>query len=105
MLIVTFKDANNTLVHLATVICDKENCDNFSWMYRLMKKNPEMAAALDSDKTTIFTDGHSSHGPALRTHAKDAFWRLCLKHLIGRLTQQVGQVRGSISACVRLCSP
>ncbi|CAN0257547.1 unnamed protein product, partial [Hapterophycus canaliculatus] len=28
MLIATCKDANNTLVHLVTVICDKDNFDN-----------------------------------------------------------------------------
>ena len=47
MLIATFKDANNTLVHLATVICDK-NSANYSWLYKLMKKNADMESVLDS---------------------------------------------------------
>ena len=48
MLMATFKDANITLVHLATVICDRENSDNYSWLYKLMKKNADMESVLDS---------------------------------------------------------
>lgn len=65
MLIVTFKDANNTLVHLATAICDKENSDNYAWLYKQMKKNTDMRSVLDDSKTTLFTDQHKSHKPAL----------------------------------------
>ncbi|CAM9953045.1 unnamed protein product, partial [Pylaiella littoralis] len=55
MLVATCKDANNTLVQVATVVCDKENAD-YMWLYKMMKKNAEMKVLLDSPKTTIFTD-------------------------------------------------
>lgn len=93
MLLATFKDANNTLVHLATVICDKENSDNYSFLYGLMKKNSHMESVLNSNKTSIYTDQHKSHAPALATHARNAIWKWCLRHLMGNLEQQVGQVR------------
>eukprot|EP00904_Undaria_pinnatifida_P003990 jgi/Undpi1/13592/HiC_scaffold_9.g03246.m1 len=91
MLIATFKDANNTSVHLATVICDKENSDNYSFLYALMRKNSYMEEVLDSDKTTIYTDQHQSHSSALYLHAGHAVWKWCLRHLITNLDQEVGQ--------------
>ena len=99
MLIATFKDANNTLVHLATVICDKENIDNYSFLYALMRKNSCMEEVLDSDKTTIYTDQHQSHSSALYLHARHAVWKWCLRHLITNLDQEVGQV-SSISVFI-----
>ena len=98
VMIATFKDANNTLVHLATVICDKENSDNYSFLYALMRKNSYIEEVLDSDKTTIYTDQHQSHSSALYLHARHAVWKWCLRHLITNLDQEVGQV-SSISVC------
>ena len=92
MLIATFKDANNTLVHLATVICDKENSDNYSFLYALMRKNSYMEEVLDSDKTTIYTDQHQSHSSALYLHARHAVSKWCLRHFITNLDQEVAQV-------------
>ena len=103
MLMATFKDANITLVHLATVICDRENSDNYSWLYKLMKKNADMESVLDSDKTTIFTDQHKSHEPALNSQCGNVIKKWCLRHLVGNLQQQVGQVRelySSMAGCV-----
>lgn len=93
MLIATCKDANNTLVHVATGICDKETTDNYSWFYRMMKKNEEMKGVFNSPKTTLFTDRHQSHAPAISMHAANCVWRWCLRHVIGNLPQKVGQVR------------
>ncbi|CAN0179802.1 unnamed protein product, partial [Ectocarpus sp. 4 AP-2014] len=39
MLVATGTDADNKLVHVSTSICDKENTDNYSWFYRIMKNN------------------------------------------------------------------
>lgn len=97
MLIVTFKDANNTLVHLATAICEKENSDNYAWLYRQMKKNSDMNSVLKDRKTTIFTDKHKSHEPALAAECPDLHHKWCLRHLIGNLKQQVGQVNKMLS--------
>ena len=99
MLIATFKDANNTLVHLATVICDKENSDNYSFLYAIMRKNSYMEEVLDSDKTTVYTDQHQSHSSALYLHAHHAVWKWCLRQLITNLDQEVGQV-SSISVFI-----
>lgn len=99
MLIATFKDANNTLLHLSKVICDKEISDNYSFLYALMRKNSYMEEVLDSDKTTIYTDQHQSHAYALNLHARNAMWKWCLRLLITNLDQQVGQV-SSISVFI-----
>lgn len=97
MLVATCKDANNTLVQVATVVCDKENADNYTWLYKMMKKNAEMKVLLDSPKTTIFTDQHLSHAPAINYEAGNCQWRFCLRHIISNLTQKVGEVSDSSS--------
>ena len=103
MLIATFQDANNTLVHLATVICDKENIDHYSWLYKMMRKNVDKGSVLDSDKTTIVSDQHKSHEPALNSQCGNVIKKWCLRHFVGNLQQQVGQVRElyrSMTGCV-----
>ncbi|CAN0254669.1 unnamed protein product, partial [Pylaiella littoralis] len=50
-----------------------------------MKKNTEMEAMLNSPKTTVYTDQHASHGPALAQFAKNCWRRFCLVHLIRHL--------------------
>ena len=92
MLLAAFKDANNTLVHLATVICDKENSENYAWMYKMMKKNKDMKSVLEDSQVSIFTDQHKSHKPALEQECPKLHHSWCLRHLIGNLKQQVGQV-------------
>ncbi|CAB1105767.1 unnamed protein product [Ectocarpus sp. CCAP 1310/34] len=92
MLVATGMDADNRLMHVATGICDKENADNYSWFYRMMKNNAEMAKVLNSPKTTLFTDKHLSHEPAIRVHASKPVWRWCLRHVIRRLPEAPGSI-------------
>ncbi|CAM9210391.1 unnamed protein product, partial [Laminaria digitata] len=90
MLVATCKDANNTLLHVATVVCDKENADNYTWLYKMMKKNADMDGVLKSPKTTIYTDQHTSHAPAINLEAGNCQWRFCLRHVLGNIKQNVG---------------
>eukprot|EP00903_Cladosiphon_okamuranus_P019104 g17579.t1 len=90
MLILTLKDANNTLVHLGTVICDK-NTDNYTWLYEKMRINADMGSVLEDSNVTIFTDQHKSHAPALAVQRPDVSHSWCLRHVILNLKQQVGQ--------------
>lgn len=100
MLVATCKDANNTLLHLATVVCDKENADNYKWLYKMMKKNADMNGVLNSPKTTIYTDQHISHAPAINLEAGSCQWRYCIRHIINNLKENVGSVRGTFRRIV-----
>ncbi|CAB1108161.1 unnamed protein product [Ectocarpus sp. CCAP 1310/34] len=91
MLVATGTDADTKLVHVATSICDKENTDNYSWFYLMMKNNVDMAEVLNSPKTTLFTDKHKSHEPAITLHAPNTVWRWCLRHHIKALPEAPGQ--------------
>ncbi|CAM9278017.1 unnamed protein product [Pylaiella littoralis] len=44
-----------------------------------------MEALLNSPKTTVYTDQHAFHGPALAQFAKKCWRRFCLMHLIRNL--------------------
>ncbi|CAN0298649.1 unnamed protein product, partial [Scytosiphon promiscuus] len=81
----TGKDADNTLVHVATSICYMENGDNYKFLYMMMKKNHEMESFLNSTKTTLFTDQHLSHVPAINACLPNCWRRFCLKHLVSTL--------------------
>lgn len=106
MLVATCKDANNTLLHVATVVCDKENADNYTWLYKMMKKNADMDGVLKSPKTTIYTDQHTSHAPAINLEAGNCQWRFCLRHVIGNIKQNVGSVRSTFCRTViGVCAP
>lgn len=84
--------ADGYLVHLATVTCDKENSDNYSWPYGLMKTNADMDSVLDSNKATMVTEQDKSHEPALARCCRRVIWEWCLRHIIGKFQQKVGQV-------------
>ncbi|CAB1113739.1 unnamed protein product [Ectocarpus sp. CCAP 1310/34] len=43
ILVATGADADNKLVHVATSICDRESTDSYSWFYRMLKNNVDMA--------------------------------------------------------------
>ncbi|CAB1110505.1 unnamed protein product [Ectocarpus sp. CCAP 1310/34] len=74
ILVATGADADNKLVHVATSICDKESTDSYS-----------------CPKTTLFTDKHKSHEPAITLHAPNTVWRWCLRHHIKALPEAPGQ--------------
>ncbi|CAN0326757.1 unnamed protein product, partial [Hapterophycus canaliculatus] len=88
MLTLTCKDANNTLIHVATIIGPKENTELYENLLRNCKRNPEMKELLEHPKTTYFTDGHKGSPAALRREAPNAQHRVCLKHIIGTLKEK-----------------
>lgn len=92
MLTLTCKDVNNKLIHVATVIGPKENADLYQNLVRNCKKNPELKELLEDPKTTFFMDGQKGSPCAMDREVKDAQRRVCLKHMIGCLSEKVGSV-------------
>ena len=52
------KDSDNKLVMAAFAVVDVENAAGYAYLFREAKKNPDMAAFLNSPDTTIYADGH-----------------------------------------------
>ncbi|CAN0179869.1 unnamed protein product, partial [Ectocarpus sp. 4 AP-2014] len=50
-----------------------------------------MAEVLNSPKTTLFSDKHKSHEPAITLHAPNTVWRWCLRHDTKALPEAPGQ--------------
>jgi len=93
----TFKDANNRLIHVATVVCGKENKDMYVKLLTKAMEFLPLAAILNNEKTTCFTDKHKGSDAALPQLCPDTEDRRCLEHLI-RLLAAIGTVsfRGSM---------
>ena len=92
MLTLSCKDANNTIIHVATIIGPKENADLYQALLRTCKKNQQLKEFLEDSMTTYFTDGHKGSPAALKREGGDAQQRLCLKHITGNLTEKIGSV-------------
>ena len=60
--------------------------------FREAKKNPDMAAFLNSSDTTIYADGHLGTPAAKAKESPLSQFRNCVKHLIGSLRKGVGPV-------------
>eukprot|EP00752_Nemacystus_decipiens_P010019 g8933.t1 len=95
MLTLSCKDANNAIIHVATTIGPKENAELYQQLLQTCKKNQQMKKFLEDSKTTYFTDGHKGLPAALKSEAKDAQHRLCLKHTIGNISEKIGSEANS----------
>lgn len=92
MLTLSCKGANNTVIHVATIIGPKENAELYQTLLQTCKKNEQLKGFLEDSKTTYFTDGHKGSPAALKREAKDAQHRVCLKHITNNLTEKIGSV-------------
>ncbi|CAN0350255.1 unnamed protein product [Pylaiella littoralis] len=90
IIVLSTKDSDNRLVMAAFAIADKENADNYAYLFREAKKNPEMAAFLNSPDTTIYADGHLGTPVAKARELPQSQFRNCVKHLIGNLNKGIG---------------
>ena len=98
--VLSTKDSNNHIVHVATVLADKENSTNYKFLLEQTCKNQQMAGFLKSDKTTFFIDGHKGSPPAIEAVCPDARVHTCLRHLItNKAMKKMGDV--SIEPCAR----
>ena len=105
MLILTSKDSDNKLVHVAAAVTAKEDAESYRFLLLHSMRNPEMAAFLDSPATTFYSDGHRRSNAALEIVVPRAQHRTCVKRVINNLGQPVGSVSASQSMLFeRACS-
>lgn len=95
MYILTMRDSNNRLIHVSTVIADKENETNYRFLLQQTCKNEELGPLLASGEVTFFIDGHRGSPPALRRVVPLAPVRTCLRHLI---TNKAMKAMGAVSS-------
>ena len=90
MLTLSFKDANNNIVHVAAV-CEKENAEAYKYLLQNVMRFHELKGALNNASTSCFTDGHKRSDAALPTVCPLAKDRRCLEHIL-RNIPPVGDV-------------
>ncbi|CAB1097618.1 unnamed protein product [Ectocarpus sp. CCAP 1310/34] len=95
VLTLTCKDANNEMIHVATVIGPKEDTSLYKTLLRNCKKNPKMRDLLEDSKTIFFTDQHKGATCALRGEAPLAQHRYCLRHIILNI-EKIGSVQAPL---------
>jgi len=87
------KDSNGHIVHVSTVLADKENETNYRFLLEQTCRNEQMKQLLTSDKTTIFTDGHKGSPPAIAAICPNARVMSCLRHLVtNKAMRKMGNV-------------
>lgn len=100
--VLSTKDNNNRIVHVASVVSDKENYTNYKFLLDETCKNEQMAELLKCDKTTFFIDGHRGSPPALEASCPDARWNMCVRHLLtNKGMKKMGAVSLELFSCVR----
>ncbi|CAN0429040.1 unnamed protein product [Pylaiella littoralis] len=81
MYIFSMKDSNK-IIHVSTVLANKENETNYRFFFDQTCKNDHMKTLLTSGTVTFFTDGHRGSPPALAKVVPMAPVRTCLRHLL-----------------------
>ena len=82
MYILSMTNSNNKLIHVATVLADKENETNYRFLLDQTCKNELMRTLLTFGQATFYTDGHRGSPPPLTKVVRLAPVRTCLRHLI-----------------------
>lgn len=94
MLILSAKDSNNSINHVATVLAKKENTCNYKFLLESAIRNEDMLRLLTSPLTTIYCDGHKGAPSAIRQVLPMVSFRRCVRHLIcGPNMSKIGKVR------------
>lgn len=99
--VLSAKDCNNRIIHVATVLADKENETNYRFLLEQTCKNEQMERLIKSNKTTFFIDGHRGSPPALAAVCPEARVRTCLRHLLTNKTMHKMGAVSSESFCAR----
>ena len=86
------KDSDNKLLMAAFAVDDVENAAGYAYLFREVKKNPDMAAFLNSPDTTIYAESHLGTPAAKAKELPLSQFRNCVKHLIGSLRKGIGPV-------------
>ncbi|CAB1115110.1 unnamed protein product [Ectocarpus sp. CCAP 1310/34] len=82
MYVLCMHDSNNKIIHVSTVLADKENATNYKFLLQQTCRNEHMHRLLSSGEVTFFIDGHKGSPAALRAVVPQAPWRACVRHLI-----------------------
>lgn len=93
--VMSTKDGDNKLVMTAFAVGDVENAAGYAYLFREAKKNPDMAAFLNSPDTTIYADGFKGTPVAKAQEIPLSQFRNCVKHLIGSMKKGIGPVSTS----------
>ena len=78
----SFKDANNHLIHVATVVQAKEDAAMYTNLLANTMKFPHLRDFLNNPKTTCFTDKHKGSDSAVPKICPLTEDRRCVEHLI-----------------------
>ncbi|CAM9306653.1 unnamed protein product [Ectocarpus sp. 4 AP-2014] len=78
----SFKDPNNKIVHVATMIQAKKNADMYINLLAKAMEFPELRNVLNNPNTTCFTDKHKGSDAAVPKVCPLTEDRQCVEHLI-----------------------
>ena len=82
MLTLSFKDANNNIVHIATAVCEKENAEAYKHLLQNVMRFHELKSVLNGASTTCFIDGHKGSDAALPAVCPFTGDCRCLEHIL-----------------------
>lgn len=78
----SFKDANDQLIHVATIVQAKESASMYVTLLTKAMEFPELRKLLNNPNTTCFTDKHEESDSAVSKVCPLAEDRRCVEHLI-----------------------
>ncbi|CAM9811136.1 unnamed protein product [Ectocarpus sp. 13 AM-2016] len=82
MYVLCMHDSDNKIIHVSTVLADKENATNYKFLLQQTCRNEHMRRLLSSGEVTFYIDGHKGSPAALRAVLPQAPWRSCVRHLL-----------------------
>ncbi|CAB1111145.1 unnamed protein product [Ectocarpus sp. CCAP 1310/34] len=81
-------ESKNKIIHVNTVLADKENATNYKFLLQQTCRNEHMHRLLSSGEVTFFIDGHKGSPAALRAVVPQAPWSACVRHLITNINMK-----------------
>ena len=82
ILVLSFKNSNNNVVHVASAVCPKENADAYTYLLGNAMKFEPMKEVLNNASYTCFCDGHKGSASALPALCPLTEGRRCLQHML-----------------------
>lgn len=100
----SFKDANNHIVHVATRVQAKENATMYVGLLTKTMEHPGLRDLLNSPNMTCFTDKHKGSDSAVPKICPLTEDRRCVEHLIKNMGA-IGTVSAAFSERSYACEP
>ena len=95
ILTLSFKDAGNNIIHVATAVCPKENADSYNYLLSKAMEFDGLREVLNNTSYTCFSDGHKGSNTALHECCPLVEDRRCMHHILKNIPA-VGQVCRSL---------